>query len=239
MKKRILNLFLALSLFIPCMLGLVACKDKTSSSEENSLSSITLSEADSLSSITSAISKIETKTIFEVTKDMGLIGKTVYAKNEEGSYGEIMGLKSWTRTEDGVTYQYSISSFEFNGEEITRYTKTEYDDNNDMGVSFDTSEYELSEDSTFVSGSVEGSKKIIVYSMVEDTQTMLIEYTIENDLITSILMKSEQGVYIAALTFKYDADVNIPPLPIQDSEENEIVWEESSGDDDIILDGDE
>ena len=211
--KKLLSISFCLLLCLTSMCVLSACK----------IQEKPLSEESSLTAITTAINNLSSKTTLEVKMNMGILGTMVVAQNDEGSYVDMMGTQMWTKTEDGVVYQYTVFTMEILGEEITSYTKGEYVEEDEEY--FDVEDIELQEGATFVSGSLAGSKKTIVYQLVEDDQVSTGTYVIENDLLVSFSVESD-GVTQVAITFKYDADVNIPELPTVDAEGNEIVWEE-------------
>lgn len=210
--KKLLSISICLLICLTSICVFGACKQKDQS----------LSEAEALASVTTAVQNFQTETTIEATADMGLVGSMIFAKNEEGSYTNMWGAEIWTRTENDVVYQYSVYSMEFNGEEVTTYTKS-VDDGEDSF--FDMSDVELTEESTFVRGSVAGARKTIIFKFIEEGEVCFAIYVIENDKIISFSIASEMGVTQMAMTFKYGADANIPELPTVDAEGNEIIWD--------------
>ena len=174
--------------------------------------------------LNTALTNMETSMAIKIECENFLfVGEFVDIVSENIEYSRALDQESWLVKEGDFWYEYSVSNYVFNNEQITDYIKklhieedeSNSDDSDMMSMIFDNFA-----SSQFSSATQLGSEYTISFTVNENGISTDLSFVIENNIIKEVIV----GVmgFSMVMEFKYDMDalLDIPEFPTN------IQWDE-------------
>ena len=203
--KKFLSICFCLMLCLTSIL-FIGCEEKP----------VSIGEAEATQILNTAMGGMYgTEAVKMYSEDFMFMGEFVSITTETITYSSFFGQQSWIKQENGQWWDYSISTYEYNDEEYTDYSKMlvieeEEDYGDETPLEMILEEFE---DAQFSKATKLNGKYEISFAIIDDGVTTTLTFNVENDELKSIVVSA--GGISMSLEFTYGASAiaELPEIP--------------------------
>lgn len=205
--KKFISICFCLMLCLTSLLLISGCEEKPKP----------VSEVQAAEVLETAMINLETSSAIEIECDNFFC----FVISEDISYADFMGFKVWTVKEGNYFYDYSIVTYEEEGQDpVTSYIKSLVveEESDDFDDSFDGTDmldmlFEGLESSEFSKASLLGDEYSISFKVEEDGVTSTMTFVVEDNILEEIVIYELGVAMTIEFEFGQDALEDIPQRP--------------------------